>query len=187
MSLLKSTTNRHCEELRGTKQSNLSKNKIALVVKNCFAMTNILLLILSLTLFSCFKYEDVRILKISNVHLNHISIKKIEIGVDMQIVNPNNFKISIVDSDLELFIKGKKIGTAHIIDKIELSKKSDQIHKIAIATDLKDMLGGTIPVILSLMLEESIELQVKGDIKASAKTLSKVFPIDFKERVRLNN
>ncbi len=181
MSLLKSTTNRHCEE-----RSNFSKNKIALVVKNCFAMTNILLLILSLTLFSCFKYEDVRILKISNVHLNHISIKKIEIGVDMQIVNPNNFKISIVDSDLELFIKGKKIGTAHIIDKIELPKESNQIHKIGIETDLKEMLGDAIPVILGVLFDETIELQVKGEIKAQAKSLSKSFPVDFKERVRLN-
>lgn len=140
----------------------------------------------SLTLTSCFRYEDVRILKVSNIHLNNISIKKIEIGVDMHIVNPNNYKISIVDSNLELFIKGKKIGTAHIIDKIELPKNSDQVHKITIATDLKEMLGDAIPVILGVLFEESIELQVKGEIRAKAKSISKSFPVDFTERVRLN-
>lgn len=181
MSLLKSTTNRHCEV-----RSNPSKNKFALVVKNSFAMTNIIILTLSVTLFSCIKYEDVQLLKVTNIRINSLTAQKIEVGVDMQIVNPNNYKISIVDSDLELFLKGKKIGTAHIIDKIELPKKSDQIHEIAIATDLKDMLGGAIPVILSLMLEESVELQVKGEIKAQAKAFSKSFPIDFKERVKLN-
>lgn len=142
--------------------------------------------LVSLALTSCFKYEDVQIIKVSNLRLNNLSAKKIEIGVDIQIVNPNNFKISIVDSDLELFIKSKKIGTAHIIDKIELPKKSDQIYKIAIVTDLKDMLSGAIPVILGVLFEESIELQVKGEIRAKAKSISKSFPVDFKERVRLN-
>lgn len=140
----------------------------------------------ALTLTSCFEYEDVQLLKVTNIHLNNISTKKIEIGVDLQIVNPNKYKINIVDSELELFLKGKKIGTAHIIDKIELPKNSDQIHKIAIATDLKDMLSDAIPVILGVLFDESIELQVKGNIKASAKALTKIFPIDFKERVRLN-
>lgn len=144
------------------------------------------IIIVSLTLTSCFEYEDVQLLKVTNIHLNNISTKKIEIGVDLQIVNPNKYKINIVDSELELFLKGKKIGTAHIIDKIELPKSSDQIHKIAIATDLKDMLSDAIPVILGVLFDESIELQVKGNIKASAKALTKIFPIDFKEKVRLN-
>lgn len=144
------------------------------------------IILVSLTLTSCFEYEDVQLLKVTNIHLNNISTKKIEIGVDLQIVNPNKYRINIVDSELELFLKGKKIGTAHIIDKIELPKNSDQIHKIAIATDLKDMLSDAIPVILGVLFDESIELQVKGNIKASAKALTKIFPIDFKERVRLN-
>lgn len=144
------------------------------------------IILVSLTLTSCFEYEDVQLLKVTNIHLNNIFTKKIEIGVDLQIVNPNKYKINIVDSELELFLKGKKIGTAHIIDKIELPKNSDQIHKIAIATDLKDMLSDAIPVILGVLFDESIELQVKGNIKASAKALTKIFPIDFKERVRLN-
>lgn len=144
------------------------------------------LVTLFLTLTSCFKYEDVQILKVTNIRVNNLSAKKIEIGVDLQIVNPNKYKINIVDSELELFLKGKKIGTAHIIDKIELPKNSDQIHKIAIATDLKDMLSEAIPVILGVLFDESIELQVKGNIKASAKALTKIFPVDFTERVRLN-
>lgn len=144
------------------------------------------IILVSLTLTSCFEYEDVQLLKVTNIRVNNFSAKKIEIGVDLQIVNPNKYKINIVDSELELFLKGKKIGTAHIIDKIELPKNSDQIHKIAIATDLKDMLSEAIPVILGVLFDESIELQVKGNIKASAKALTKIFPIDFTERVRLN-
>lgn len=181
MRKIESNKNRHCEV-----RSNLFNIKIASVVKNSFAKTNIILLVLSFSLFSCFKYEDVQILDVTNIRILNLTTKKIEVGVDMHIVNPNNYKISITDSDLELIIKNKKIGTAKIKEKIELPKKSDQIHHISIITDTKDIVSGAIPVLLSLMFDDSIELQVKGEIRAKAKSISKNFPVDFKERVKLN-
>jgi hypothetical protein len=38
---------------------------------------------------------------------------------------------------------------------------------------------------MGLMTKDSIELEVKGDIKAKAKGISKKVPIDFKEKVKL--
>lgn len=188
MSLLKSITNHHYECFAIAKaESNLSKNKIASVVKNSFAMTNTLLLLLSLTLTSCFKYEDVSMKEVTNVGINSFSAKNIEIRVDMRIINPNNYKISIVDSDLELFVKNKKVGTSKIKDKIELPKNSDQVHKIVVITNVGDMIGSAIPVILSVLFDDAVDLQVKGEIRARAKSLSKNFPVDFKERVRLKS
>ena len=142
--------------------------------------------VLMLSLFSCFKYEDVQLLEVTNIRILDLTTKKIEVGIDMHIVNPNNYKISITDSDLELMIKNKKIGTAKIKEKIELPKKSDQVHHISIITDTKDIVSGAIPVLLGLMFDDSIELQVKGEIRAKAKSISKNFPVDFKERVKLN-
>ena len=144
------------------------------------------LFIVSLTLSSCFKYEDVTIKEVTNVEINSFSAKNIEIRVDMRIINPNNYKISIVDSDLELFVKNKKIGTSKIKDKIKLPKNSDQVYKIIVITNVEDMIGSAIPIILSVLFDDVIDLQVKGEIKARAKSLSKNFPVDFKERVRLN-
>lgn len=140
---------------------------------------------ISFTLTSCFKYEDVVMKEVTNVSVNSFSANNIEIKVDMRIINPNNYKISIVDSDLELFVKNKKVGTSKIKDKIELPKNSDQTHQIVVKTNVEDMIGTAIPVILSVLFEDSVDLQVKGEIKARAKSLSKSFPVDFKERVKL--
>lgn len=144
------------------------------------------LLVISLTLFSCFKYEDVILKEVTNVNVNSFSANHIEIAVDMRIINPNNYKISIIDSDLELFVKNKKVGTSKIKDKIELPKNSDQSHQIVVVTNVKDMIVSAIPVILSVLLDNAVDLQIKGEIKAQAKSYSKSFPVDFKERVRLN-
>ncbi|MBV6483805.1 MAG: hypothetical protein KFKLKKLM_00261 [Flavobacteriales bacterium] len=145
----------------------------------------LVLIVISITLTSCFKYEEVVMKEVTNVSVNSFSANNIEIKVDMRIINPNNYKISIVDSDLELFVKNKKVGTSKIKDKIELPKNSDQTHQIVIATNVGDMIGTAIPVILSVLFDESVDLQVKGEIKARAKSLSKSFPVDFKERVKL--
>lgn len=145
----------------------------------------LVLIVISITLTSCFKYEDVVMKEVTNVSVNSFSANNIEIKVDMRIINPNNYKISIVDSDLELFVKNKKVGTSKIKDKIELPKNSDQTHQIVIATNVSDMIGTAIPIILSVLFDESVDLQVKGEIKARAKSLSKSFPVDFKERVKL--
>lgn len=103
----------------------------------------------------------------------------------MQIKNPNKYDISIVDSDLTLFLKGKKLGTANIKEKIKLKKKSNEIHRFVIQSNLKDIASGVLPIIMGLMTKDSIELEVKGDIKAKAKGISKKVPIDFKEKVKL--
>ena len=145
----------------------------------------LVLIVISFTLTSCFKYEDVVMKEVTNVSVNSFSANNIEIKVDMRIINPNNYKISIVDSDLELFVKNKKVGTSKIKDKIELPKNSDETHQIVVKTTVEDMIGTAIPVILSVLFEDSVDLQVKGEIKAHAKSLSKSFPVDFKERVKL--
>lgn len=145
-----------------------------------------LIIIIGSILSSCIQYKEVEVIEVSDIGVHSLSTEKIEIEVTMKIKNPNNYKISVVDSDLELYIKGKKIGSANIKDKIVLPKKSNEKHKIVIQTGLADMLSSAVPVLMGLIFDNSIELAVKGDIKARAKSLSKRFPVDFKEKVKLN-
>tara|TARA_R110001592_G_scaffold32788_5_gene114510 strand:- start:6014 stop:6472 length:459 start_codon:yes stop_codon:yes gene_type:complete len=145
----------------------------------------LLLLLLSFSLYSCVEYKDVEVIDVSDIRVKSLTTSVVEVEFKMQINNPNNYKISVVDSDLELFIKDKKIGSAKIQDKIVLPKKSNKKHTIVVETGLSDMLTGAIPILMGLMFDSNIELQVKGEIRARAKSLSKSFPVDFKERVEL--
>ena len=103
----------------------------------------------------------------------------------MQIKNPNKYDISIVGSDLMIFLKGKKMGTAIIKEKIKLKKKSNDIYRFTIQSNLKDLASGALPVILGLITQSSVDIQIQGHIKAKAKGISKKIPIDFKETVKL--
>ena len=143
------------------------------------------LLIIVLSLFGCLQYKEVQIVKVIDVGVKNVSTKAIDIEVAMQIKNPNKYDISVVDSDLTLFLKGKKLGVANIKEKIKLKKKSNEIHRFIIQSNLKDIAAGVLPIIMGLITKNSMELEVKGNIKAKAKGISKKVPIDFKKNVKL--
>ncbi len=152
-------------------------------MRNLIQYSFIFLFAIGLT--SCLQYKEVEIVKVTDVGIKEISTKAIDVEVAMQIKNPNKYDISIVNSDLSIFLKGKKMGTANIKEKIKLKKKSNTIYRFTIQSSLKDIASGALPILMGLITKNSVELQVQGDIKAKAKGISKKVPVDFKERVKL--
>lgn len=144
-----------------------------------------ILLIMISSLSGCMTYKEVEMVKVTDVSVKNFSTKGVQIEVSMQIKNPNNYKISIVDSDLDLFVTGKKMGSATIENKITLPKRSNEVHRFLIQTKLENMASGALPIMMAVMGGKAIEIGVQGDIKARAKGLSKKFPVDFTEKVKL--
>jgi LEA14-like dessication related protein len=152
-----------------------------------FKRAAIFLSFLSIILFAvgCLSYKEVKVIDVTDVGVKKFTAKGVEVEVAMQIKNPNNYNIKIVDSDLELFVKENRIGTAKIDNKVTLQKKSNQIHRFIIKSSLKDMGSSVFPLLMNVLGGGSIELHIKGDIKATAKGIGKRFPVDFKEKVEL--
>jgi len=148
-----------------------------------FKYCTILLFVFSLS--SCLEYKEVEVIKIVEISVKEISVKGVDVEVAMQVKNPNNYNISIVDSDLNLLIKGKKMGSATIKEKVTLKKKSTAVYRFTLQSSFKDLSLSSLPVLMSIMGQNSMEVQIVGDIKAQAKGISKRVPIDFTEKVKL--
>lgn len=142
-------------------------------------------LLIIFTTVGCLTYKEVKVIDVTEVGVKKFTAKGVEVEVAMQIKNPNNYNINIVDSDLELFIKDNRIGTATIDNKVTLPKNSNQIHRFIIKSSLKDMGSSMFPLLMSVLGGGTIELQIKGDIKATAKGIGKRFPVNFKEKITL--
>jgi LEA14-like dessication related protein len=142
-------------------------------------------LLIILSAIGCLSYKEVKVIEVTDVGVKQFTAKGVEVEVAMQIKNPNNYNIKIVDSDLELFVKGSRIGTATIDNKITLPKKSNQIHRFIIKSSLKDMGANIFPLLMTVIGGGTIDLQIKGDVKATAKGIGKRFPVDFTEKVKL--
>jgi LEA14-like dessication related protein len=143
----------------------------------------ILLFVFSLS--SCLEYKEVEVIKVVEIGVKEISANGVDVEVALQVKNPNKYNISIVDSDLNLFIKGNKMGSATIKEKVTLKKKSNAVYRFTLQSSFKDLSLSSLPVLMSIMGQNSMEVQIVGDIKAQAKGISKRVPIDFTEKVKL--
>jgi len=143
------------------------------------------ILILLLSLSSCMEYEEVRMVKVVDFGVKNLSTKGVVFQVSMQIKNPNDYKIGIVGSDLDLYIKDEKVGKVTLKDKIFLPKNSNKIHHFVFETDYTNLTTDPASILGMVMGGAQLEIQVKGFIKAKAKGVSKKFPVEFKEKVAL--
>lgn len=149
-------------------------------------MRHYLLLCVSLIFFgSCMIYKDVELVGVKNVKLNQFSLKGIEAEVSLRVKNPNGYKITIVDSDLDIILNGKPFGKAKIKENVVLKKKSDEVHKITIKSKVGSVAQGALSSLLGLLTQKAVNVRLKGDIKAKALVISKKIPIDIEEKVSL--
>ena len=104
------------------------------------------------------------------------------IDINVQVRNPNNYKISVVKTDLNVSLNHKDMGKAEINGDLVLPKNSNEIHRITARLDGRQI-GGAMSLLLSTALGNPINISIKGSITAKAKLLRKKIDIEFTERV----
>jgi LEA14-like dessication related protein len=114
--------------------------------------------------------------------MKEFSASGIEAIVSMKVKNPNNYKITIVNSDLDLFINGSKMGKAIIKDKIVLKKQQTEVYTFVVGAKPS---GGILGSLLSIAFSKNVRVGVKGKVKARAFMVSKSFPVDVEQNVSL--
>ena len=143
------------------------------------------LLVVITSVIGCMTYKEVEMVRVTSVGVTQFSTSGIEMDVGIQIKNPNNYDISIEDSDLVLFIKGNKVGNATIVNKVTLPQKSNQVHQLTINSQSNGIDLSLLPILMEVLEGKPTEIEILGDVKAKANGISKSFPVNFKEEVTL--
>ena len=138
-----------------------------------------------LLLSSCIKYEQVEVIGVEDIGINQFSTQGVVVEISLRVHNPNNYKITIVNSDLDIFVKDKRAGKAKITNRIVIPKNSREVHKVIVKANYNELMGAIKGNFLGLLTGGSMDLRLKGQITAKAKMLKKKFPVDFKKRVDL--
>ena len=143
--------------------------------------SNALFLLLSgLLISSCITYKEVKIVKMAGIEVRELSAKGIDIGLDVQIYNPNNYKISLVKTDLELWLNNKNLGKADVKGGLVFAKNSNETHRIDVSLGGKQ-LTGALPALLGAALGGRMVLTVKGTVTAKAKFIRKKIDVEFSQ------
>lgn len=145
-----------------------------------------LILLLSVCLLSsCISYKPVMITGIKDVKTANISGEKVELAFNMEIKNPNGFKIVLNQYDMDVMLNDKGLGKASSTEKIVIKRKSSDSHPFKLSASYKDFMGATVSGLSSLFKNEPVTFKVKGAIKGRVWWFKKTIPIETTQKIKL--
>ena len=146
---------------------------------------NALLLFMLVFFAACTSYEDVVLHDVTDIEVTRFDGKGVAMRVEAVIENPNRYRISAVDPDVDLFLNGTLIGKGLLDSAIVLEKRSTQTYSIPMRAELKD--GSAMMLLLAGMMGGEMEFSAKGTIAGQAGIIKKRFPFELNETIDLGN
>ncbi len=92
----------------------------------------------------------------------------VDLILAVEVHNPNDHKIKVVSSDVDLFISDKAVGEASLKEKVVLPAGSKKTHTVKVASSYKKMLESAGPAFAEMLNQGSLRLGVKGSVKGKA-------------------
>jgi LEA14-like dessication related protein len=136
------------------------------------------LLFLIVGLTSCEIYKDVKVKRVEEFDLSELTNSKVSAVLRIGLENPNPYKITLFESDLELRIDGNLAGSLVLAEPVVLGPKSSKVYDVKVYTNITDV-EGLLGNALSLMFKDEIELKASGYVEAKGLGIKKKVPLSF--------
>ena len=138
----------------------------------------IFLLFTVFTFTSCEIYKDVKVKRVEEFDLSEFTNNHVAAVLRIGLENPNPYKITLYESDLELRIDGNVAGTLTLAEPVVLGPKSAQVYDVKVFTNITDV-EGLLGNALSLMFKDEIVLEASGYLQAKGLGVKKMVPFSF--------
>ena len=136
------------------------------------------LLFVIVGLSSCEIYKDVKVKRVEEFDLSELTNSKVSAVLRIGLENPNPYKITLFESDLELRIDGNVAGTLTLAEPVVLAPKSAQVYDVKVFTNITDV-EGLLGNALALMFKDEIILEASGYVQAKGLGVKKMVPFSF--------
>lgn len=136
----------------------------------------------SLQLASCKMYQEVTLTEVNNVQIKEFGVDGMSAAITVSINNPNWYKLTVRDSEVDLYFEGQKIATVVVDKNLVIPKKqvSTQTFMVnASSGDMQAILGNA----LSLFFKSEFVFEGKGYIDGKALFIGRRVPVEFKQKL----
>lgn len=149
---------------------------------------SLLILCLSVALYSCTSIEDPTLERIEDVKINEMSKKRLDMDAHMIIMNPNGFALDLASADMKAYVDNVELATITQTYDTSMPANSEFKMPISITMDLEKLYSknpmAAIGKGLQIMSERKIEVLFKGTIKAGKGVAKVNVPIEQVELVK---
>jgi len=141
------------------------------------------LLIPSILLASCTAYRDVEFKGVKRTRFTGFDASGVSCEFDVELFNPNPYKITLVSSEVDLFMEGTRLGHVALPSSAVLAPEEKTMLKLSCTAEsesIPQILGGAI----GLVFKKDIVVEGKGSVTAKAFMISKTVPVQFTQRLK---
>lgn len=138
----------------------------------------IILVLLSIAFVSCttpkaLEYRDYHDLSIEKLGYSNSTIK-----LDLVYFNPNNFRMQLRNTDLDIFINGKLFGHSTTDTLIQIPKKDTFSLPVKFDVNMQSLYQNA----LNTLLGKEVVVKVAGKIKIGKANVFMYFPINYESK-----
>lgn len=136
-------------------------------------------------LSGCMRYTDVEFKGIQDAQIKRLDAKGLSATVTVQVHNPNSYRITISDPDMDLFLNDVAVGKATLDSAVTLEAGSDRNYALSLRAIWAKDQSGLLPVLMASALTGTVKLGVKGTVVGKAGLIRKRVPFEAEQRVKL--
>ncbi len=122
---------------------------------------------------------------IKDVKTASISGDNMELSFNLEVNNPNGFKVVLKESDLDISINDKSLGRTFSAEKMVIKRRTTSSNPVKLSMTYRDFMAATIGGIGLLLKSEPVTFKVKGSIKGRIGWLKKNIPIETTQKIKL--
>lgn len=141
-------------------------------------------LIAALLLFAgCVRYSEVELVAVRDARITRFDSRGLAATITAEVHNPNNFRIKVMDPDMDLYVNDMAMGKAYLDSVITLEPNSTRAYSIPVRADLAQ--AGLLPLLMTSALNGTVKLGIKGTVVGKARAVRKRFPFELEQQIDL--
>jgi LEA14-like dessication related protein len=146
-------------------------------------LTQFTAIVLLITCISSCAVQQPELVRVENFKVKSFNTKGATVEVKARIKNPNKFGFKVKGSDLHLYMGANEMGDVKLKDKVKIKRNTEQSYTFVLESDLAKVLGNGLLGAASMLMQGSVNVKVKGDIKAGTWFVTKRIPVNIDEKI----
>jgi len=131
----------------------------------------------------CRVYSDVEFKGVKETRFTSFNAQGVSCEFDVEVYNPNPYKITLMQSDVNLFLEGTRLGKVQLPESAVLHAENSTILKLTCTAEpssIPKIVGGAI----GLVFKKDVVIEGKGMVTAKASLVTKTVPVAFTQRIK---
>ncbi len=133
-------------------------------------------------LTSCGKYNEIEIVRVSDIQIKGFDDNALQVSLKLDIDNPSLHRIKISDMDTRLFLNGGYIGKIATDTPVVLKPRSNESYPIDLRIRLANFIG-TAMQLMALKTGQQVQIRLEGTVTAKTWMMKKTIAVNESRQI----